>query len=87
MKIIEKNMKKQKTDHFESTTKPPLFLGEASFLLPLICKNEPNFNTSNIIATSYITVVYNDLLPEFRQKKRTQNEPKRTQFTCRGETQ
>ena len=62
------------------TTKPSLLLGEPANSSTLICKNEPNFPDPGNTATPCSSSPYNDLLPEFRQKKRTQNETKRTQF-------
>ncbi len=56
------------------TTKTSLLLGEPSFSRTLIWRNEPNFNTSNIIATSYNTVVYNGFF-QISTKKRTQLKP------------
>ena len=42
-------------------TKPSLFSGEPANSQNLFLRNKPNFNYLNIIATSYITVVYNAL--------------------------
>ena len=52
-----KNCKKTRASKFD--TKPSLFSGESLVLRNLFLRNKPNFNHSNITATSYITVVYN----------------------------
>jgi hypothetical protein len=82
----EKNMKKQqKTDYFENTTKPSLFSGEPPFPGNLLLRNKPNFNHSNITATSYMTESYNALQtkpknganpnkPNFRRSRRSLGE-------------
>ncbi len=50
------------------TTKTLLFSGEPANPSTLIWRNEPNFNTSNIIVTSYITVGYNDFFQNSTKK-------------------
>ncbi len=71
-----KNVKKQqKTDYFESTTKPSLFLGEPSFSSTLICKNKPNFPDPGITATPCSSSPYSNLLSELQQKNKPNTNP------------
>ena len=69
-----------KSQSFKFDIKPSLFQRIPVFLKILFLGNKPNFPDPGNTATPCSSSPYNDLLPEFRQKKRTQNEPKRTQF-------
>ena len=48
-----------KSQSFKFDTKPSDISGKGAFPRNLFCRNKPNFNTSNITATSYSTVGYN----------------------------
>lgn len=62
-----------------NTTKPSLLLGKRTLLGNLYLRNKPNFNHSNIIATSYTTVVYNDLQTKPKNGANP-NKPNQSQF-------
>ncbi len=68
------NPNKANLKPISNTIKPSLLLGEPSFSRNLFLRNEPNFNYSNIIATSYITVIYNALQTKL-QNGTNPNEP------------
>ena len=58
----EKNVKKQqKMKQSQSTTKPSLLLGIIPKSQNLFLRNEPNFNTLKLTATTCPAMVYNDL--------------------------
>ncbi len=66
--------KQQKTDYFESTTKPSLFLGEASFTVPLLEKTNPIL-TPKISLQPLILQWFTTISFKIPQKKRTQLKP------------
>ena len=67
-KTAKNHEKRQKLKFFENTRMSLLFQENSSFSRTLIWRNEPNFNASNIIATSYNTVGYNDFFQNSTKK-------------------
>ncbi len=62
-----------------NTTKPSDISGKGVFLLPLICKNEPNFPDPRNTATPCSGSPYSNLLSELRQKSKPKANPIQTQ--------
>ncbi|HEG42847.1 MAG TPA: hypothetical protein ENH94_02245 [Phycisphaerales bacterium] len=57
-----------------------LFLGTPSFLLPLICKNKPNFQTQRNTATPCSGGTYNDFYPPAHKKSKPNSNPIKANF-------
>ncbi|KKK56447.1 hypothetical protein LCGC14_3064440, partial [marine sediment metagenome] len=74
------NPNKPNLKPISNTLKPSLFPEKPSFLLPLICKNKPNFTNPRITATYCSRSAYDDLLPELRQKNKPNTNPNKPNF-------
>ena len=79
-KSVNNCEKMTKTKAFESTTKPSLFLGKPSFLLPLICKSKPNFKSLELSASTCKRKGYNHFFPKTNKKTKPNPNPIQSQF-------
>ena len=76
----QKRKKMTKKRLSKNTRNPLCFQGRPSFLLPLICKNEPNFKNLSINLTPETTDTYNDSNPENPQKNEPKTNPNEPNF-------
>ena len=71
--------KQQKTDYFESTTKPSLFQRVPVFLKTLFMGSKANFLNPRNTATSCSECTYSNLHPQTNKKSKPNPNPKQTQ--------
>ena len=70
----------KKNDYFKNTIKPSLFPDKHSFLLPLICKNKPNFKNQESNTTNCNSETYNDIFSKNHKKNKPKTNPNKPNF-------